>query len=232
MNDAAVRQAGQRVVVREVMDARLRRMAVANVAHDRHAQPLAVAHHRAHDELDRDALPSLVEHHAFVGRLLAARRSPQRPSRRGRARRSRAVLRPSISCERVAGELADRRVGVGDEAVLVEDDALGARLHELREPLLRFAHRSLGEAVLRDVGHQHERSRSCLPLGADVRQQVDLDPARSPSGVTARARSRPAGARFSMRSTCGWICARRLADHLGEGAGRGSNARRGRRSRA
>ena len=39
----AVGQAGQRVVVRQVVDARLRRMAVADVAHDRHAHALAVA---------------------------------------------------------------------------------------------------------------------------------------------------------------------------------------------
>jgi hypothetical protein len=59
--------AGQRVVVREVVDARLRRMAVAQVAHDRHAHALAVAQHRAHDEFDRDALAVLVQRDALVG---------------------------------------------------------------------------------------------------------------------------------------------------------------------
>ena len=57
----AVGQAGQRIVVRHVVDARLRRMAVADVADDRHPHRFAVAHHRADYALDRDALLVLVD---------------------------------------------------------------------------------------------------------------------------------------------------------------------------
>ena len=99
--------------------------------------------------------PLLVEQHALVGRLLA-RGDHRRDLRHVVGRDELERLAAEHLLERVADQLADRRVGVGDEAVLVEHDALGARLHELREPLLRFAHRQLGQAVLRDVGDQHE----------------------------------------------------------------------------
>ena len=212
----AVRQAGQRVVVRHVVDARLRRMAVADVAHDRHAQRFAVAHHRAHDELDRDALAVLVEQHALVGRLLA-RRDHRRDLRDvvGRGELHRPVAEQLV--ERVADQLAQRRVRVDDQAVLVEDDAFGGGLHELGEPLLRFAQRLLDLAVLGDVGDQHEGADG-FAAGVQVRQQVHLDLARAAVGRVERALvgDRPAlgGHLVDLRLDPPRGL---LADHLGKG---------------
>ena len=177
----AVRQAGQRVVVREMVDARARQLAVAHVAHDRHAQPLAVAQHRAHDELDRDAGAVPVHHGAVVARLLA--RGDHR-SDLGHLLGRDELERPAAEhlLEPLADQLAQRRVGVGDEAVAMEHDAFGAGLHELGEALLGLAQRLLRKAELGDVGDQHEGRDRRAVLG-QVRQQVDLDPARLAAGA-------------------------------------------------
>ena len=53
----------------EFVDAGLGLAAVADVAHDGHAQALAVAHHGAPDDLHRDALAAHVENLAFVRRV-------------------------------------------------------------------------------------------------------------------------------------------------------------------
>ena len=119
--------------------------------------------------------------------------------------------------ERVADQGAQRRVGVGDEAVLVEHDALCAGLHELGQALLGLAHGALGEAVLGDVGDEHEGTDG-LALLAHVRQQVDLDEAHAAIGL----RQLPlVGGRLLVAEheldTRLDLLGRLPADHLGKG---------------
>ena len=171
----AVRQAGERVVVREVMDARLRGVAVAQVAHHRHAQLLVAIDQRAPDQLHRDALAVLADDGALVGEILpAVEHALHVRALVGRDE----VDRPAAAhlLQRIAQHLAQRRVGVGDDAVAVERDALGAGLHELREPLLGLAQRLRGEVVSGDVGDDDERAHR-MAHRRDVGDDVDLDPA-------------------------------------------------------
>ena len=213
----AVGQAGERVVVREVVDALLGRVAVADVAHDGHAQPLAVAHHRAHDELHVDARAVLVHDHALVRGLLA--RGDDRGDLGhvvGRDEVQRAP--PEDLLQRVADQLQRRRVGVGDEAVLVEHDAFAAGLHELGQPLLRLAHQLLGEAVLGDVRQQHEAAAHAA-LAVEMRHEMRLDPARRAvrAGNLALVAHRHALGDHAVDQRLDAL-ARRLADHLGQAA--------------
>ena len=135
-----------------------------------------------------DALAALVDDHALVGRLLARRDHRRLTFARWSGAMNSMVSCPSSSSRRVAHELAQRRVGIDDQAVLVEDDALGARLHELRQALLGFAQRLLGLAVLRDVGDQHVGADGLVP-----------SPSRCGSRLTSIQRALPSAA-SSMRS--------------------------------
>ncbi len=177
-----VGQAGQRIVVREVVDARLRGVAVAQVAHHRHAQLLVAIDQRAADELHRDAHAVLADDGAFVAELLAA--VEHRLHARALVRRDEVQRMAAAQLgERVAQELAQRRVGVGDDAAAVERDAFGARLHELGQAFLGLAQRLRGQPMLRDVGDDHEGAHRAAG-GAQVRQHVDFDPA--PASVGGR----------------------------------------------
>jgi hypothetical protein len=119
--------------------------------------------------------------------------------------------------EAVPRQLAQRRVRVDDDAVPVEDDALGGRLHEFRQPFLRFAQGLLGLPMPGDVGDQDEAADR-LGGGAQVRQQMDLDPACTAVGIDERAlvgdRALLSGDLLHLGFDA---LSRRFADHLGEG---------------
>jgi len=55
-------------------------------------------------------------------------------------------------------------------------------MQELGQPLLAFPQGGFGPPVARDVGDQHEGAGR-LAVGAEVRQQVDVDPAGAAVGV-------------------------------------------------
>ncbi len=212
----AVRQAGERIVVREVVDALARLDAVAQVAHDRHAQALALVVQRAHDELHRDAAAVLVVDRGLVGDLGAG--GHDRADALALVGGDEVQRGPAAHLvQRVAHQRQQRRVDVGDDTVLVKGDALGAGVHELGEPLLAFAQGQLGAAVARDVGDQHERAHR-VAGGADVRQQVDLDVARATGAVgqPALVRRRAALAQDGVDLRLD-LLRRGLADDLREG---------------
>jgi hypothetical protein len=135
-----------------------------------------VADHRAHDELHRNVPPKLVHHHAFVGDFLAGRHDGRHLGHV--LGRHEVQHRPAQQfVQRAAEQLAHGWVGVHQPAVLVKDDALGARFHELRQPPFRVAHRLVRQPMSADVGDEHEHAED-LALGCEVRQQVHLDPSR------------------------------------------------------
>jgi hypothetical protein len=141
---------------------------------------LAVALQRAHDELDRDARAVLVDDRRLVAHLAPLAHDllhlvPLVVGDEGQHVAADHLL------QRVADQLAARRVDVGGDAVLVEQDALDRRLHELVQPRLGLAHRALGQAVLGDVVDQHA-ARDRLAVLAQLRDEVHLDPARRAVG--------------------------------------------------
>ncbi len=198
------------------MDARLRRMAVAQVAHDGHAQLLVAVDQRAADQLHGDALAVLADHRALVGEV--------EPAVQHRLHVRALVGRDEVEgvaaahlVQRVADQLAQRRVGIGDDAVAMEHDALGAGLHELGQALLGLAQRLHGEPVRRDVGDDHEGAGR-VAVGPQVGQHVDLDPAAIAVGRGELARVGDGAALVDHRVDGRLDLARRgLADDLGEG---------------
>ena len=113
----------------EFVDAGLGFAAVADVAHDGHAQLFAVAQHGAPDDLHGDAGAVQVEDLALVGGVGAggddssgARAVLGRHQIHGRA--------PQQFVHRCAKHAAGRRVHVRDQTVAVKQHSLCTRLHE------------------------------------------------------------------------------------------------------
>jgi hypothetical protein len=173
----AVEQVRQRVVVRQVLDVRTLRQRGAQVAHDHHAQRLAAALGHADDELDGDARAVAMHQRALVRQLRALGHHLHRPRHLvGRDEVQR--LAAQHLRQAVADQALQRQVGVDDDAVLEEDDAFDAGVHELRQPLFRLAQRQFGLAPRRDVVDEHEGAVE-RAVGGQVRQQLHVEPARA-----------------------------------------------------
>jgi hypothetical protein len=170
----AVRQPRERVVVGEEMDARLRRLAVADVAHHAHAVELALVRHHAPLELDRNARAVLGQDRGLVRALVAGAHVRDDPV----AAIGRHVL-DDLAADQllvpVPGEPQDRLVAVGHAPVLLEDDAFVRGVGELAQALLALAR-------LGDVMAGAEVAHEAAVLVVD-RDRVVLDPAEGAVGA-------------------------------------------------
>ena len=179
----AIGQPGQIIMVRQIVDARLRFHAVADVAHDGHALQLTIEHHAAHDELDRNMGATLVQQHAFIAGLFECAQDLSDLGRR-LGRNEVPDLMPQHFAHRIANQLAQRRIDVRDHAVAMKHNPFQAGVHELGEPLCRFLCGALGKPVFGDVGDLHECSGDLAGI-VELWQQVHLDP---PLALAAFAR--------------------------------------------
>ena len=161
----AVRQAGQRIVRRLVLQAALLRAPFADVAHDRGVQPFGVEPDAAHGDLHR-------EHFAVQrARVAFADHAVQRAEACARAvaGEQRDELGDRLVDQLVRGAIEQaRRGGIRrlDDAALVDaDDAVGRRLHHALEQRVAAAHaerirqRAPGLRLERADGHGDEQQR-------------------------------------------------------------------------
>lgn len=82
--------------------------------------------------------------------------------------------------QRQLQQFAQGRIGIGDDAVPMEDDALHRCLHELGHALFRVPHGLLGLAVAGDVIDQHKGRLHLSVVRREMRDEVDLHPAHLP----------------------------------------------------
>ena len=181
----AIGQAGEHVVVREVLDARLGMFARGDVAHRAHAVRLALDDYGLAYQFHRDpvAVPvyhlGLVRFFAPLAHVGAHRLMPF-------ARHELPQLVPYDFIALVAGDRKQRLVDIGEDAVLVKENAFAGRGRELAHALLAVANLLLGEPVARDIGDQNERAHH-LSLFVQMRNQVNLDDAPFAIGQGQRA---------------------------------------------
>ena len=170
----AVGQAGQRIVMLQVVQLVLHVAALADVAQHRHAHRRAALQRAALDQLDRNA-PAVLRDQAGLDAQVLLRIEPARQPGL-EFRRDQAQQRPLQQLvQRLADQRAQRRIGIDDVAVAVEDDALDAGLHEAREPFLGLEQRTLGmvvAAVVADQQIQAVAAAACV----DMRRQRQLGP--------------------------------------------------------
>jgi len=155
----AVGQAGEHVVVRQVLDARLGVLARGDVA--QHAQPVGlVPSFSSCPPARRDVMAIFVHHCRLVG-----------------SSRARACIRPPpvstpapdlqggvpITSRAYSQDREQRVVDIGDDAVLVEENPFVGGRGEFAHALLAVADRLLGELVPGDVGDHTNAPASARP---------------------------------------------------------------------
>ena len=227
----AVRQPGERIVRRLVLQAALLRAPLADVAHDGGVQPFGVEPHAAHGDLHR-------EHFAVQrARVALADHAVQRAEPRAGAvaRQQRDELGDRLVDELVGGAAEQaRRRGIRrlDDAGLVDaDDAVGRRLHHalqqrvapahaerIRQARARSARRASARWPRRTAARPRAWARRCRAAGdrrqtrtatvpamdasaSDEHREIALPASRRTAAPRARSRT-PAARSTSTSATC------------------------------